>query len=143
MFCKFFKFSLLILRIVKIINLKNMRKNMMKTISREKISENDDIVLIDRKISIDKLKKNGAGDYYNQVKWKLSSKINKIGKGGKKIFINLIPKSSIKDLWIVRVLLTLQREITSYIVFPESRFEIKDIKEWLQFFKPKEIVKFN
>jgi len=116
---------------------------MMKEVTREDISSDENAIIIDRKISIEKIKKDGAGDYYNQVKWKLKSKLNKLGSEGKKIFINLIPKSEIKDLWIVRVLLTLQREITSFIVFPESRFSMEDVHEWIHFFEPNEIVEIN
>ncbi|MHA2135801.1 MAG: hypothetical protein ACXAEN_18740 [Candidatus Thorarchaeota archaeon] len=104
--------------------------------AQEDLSKVPDAQIITRRVSVEKLTTNGAGRYYNRVKSDLRSKID----SKKETYILFIPDVEIEERWIVRTLLTLQRELTHNIVIPPTTVGLDDFEEWISYFRPKRVL---
>lgn len=102
-------------------------------LSKKDLLNRNNVQYIERKIIIDKFKKNGAGEYYKRVKWSLSTKIDK----DKETFIHFIPNKDIEDLYVLETLLMLQLEHTPNIICPSSTIERINLNDWVRFFNPR------
>lgn len=104
--------------------------------SLERLKSTPGTQVITRRISLAKLTSNGGSRYYGRIKSGLRNKMDQ----GMEVFINLIPDSEINERWILRTILTLQRELTPNIIVPSTSIEPKELQEWISFFRPRCIV---
>jgi hypothetical protein len=57
------------------------------------------------------------------------------------VIVNLKPDQKIKDLWVLEMLLHLQREFSDIVIIPDSDMPIEELEDWFGIFRPKEVLK--
>jgi hypothetical protein len=104
--------------------------------TREDLEKDPRIQVIRRRVSLEKLVSNGGSRYYGRVKHSLKKKID----GEKEVLIDFVPDEEIKEKWVLRTILTLQRELTENVVIPTSSVDIAELEDWISYFRPRLVV---
>lgn len=92
------------------------------------------VQIIKKRIDISKIR---YGNYYHRKVKEIEKQI----EGDSTPIIELIPnKEVIDDAWDLELLLQMQRDVTDIVIMPKTSVASSEIQDWINFFKPKEIL---
>jgi len=94
----------------------------------------DKLRIVNITIDIDKLN----GKYYKGKRREIRRKLK---DDGYKILINPITNKKIEEKWVVETLMFLQREFTDLIIIPDTTVPDTELEEFIEFFKPKQVIR--